>query len=155
MFFFYLFCLAFSFCQIALAFLCWMLISVGFYFGLQKITRTKNRASFKYQSHFYANNTTYFTLFHFIIIILFIYFFFLGGGRWVFFVLLLHAMIPLAKNLPCIKISLPLKSEASLAVYSHHACSIVVLDDMGMTATFKKTTHTVCMHYQYLLVILI
>ena len=48
----FLFCLAFSSCQIALAFLCWMLISVGFYFGLQKITRTKNRASFKYQSHF-------------------------------------------------------------------------------------------------------
>ena len=45
------------------------------------------------------------------------------------------SMIPLAKSLPCIKISLPLKSEASLAVYSHHACSIVVLVDMGMTAT--------------------
>ena len=58
----------------------------------------------------------------------------------------MHAMIPLAKNLPCIKISLPLKSEASLAVYSHHVCSIVVLDDMGMTATFKKTTHTHSLH---------
>ena len=51
----------------------------------------------------------------------------------------MHVMIPLAKNLPCIKI----KSEASLAVYSHLACSIVVLDDMGMTATLKeKNTHT-------------
>ena len=69
----------------------------------------------------------------------------------------MHAVIPLAKNLPCIKISLPLKSEASLAVYSHLACSIVVLDDMGMTATLKKETHchTHSLHYQYLLVILI
>ena len=68
----------------------------------------------------------------------------------------MHAMIPLAKNLHCIKISLSLKSETSLAVYSHHVCSIVVLDDMGMTATFKKNhTHRVCMHYQYLLVMLI
>ena len=64
----------------------------------------------------------------------------------------MHAMIPLAKNLPCIKISLPLKSEASLAVYTHLACSIVVLDDMGMTATLKKNTHThtVCITSTYL-----
>ena len=55
----------------------------------------------------------------------------------------MHAMIPLAKILPYIKINLPLKSEASLAVYSYHACSIVVLVDMGMTATLKKTT----LHY--------
>ena len=65
----------------------------------------------------------------------------------------MHAMIPLAKNLPCIKISLPLKSEASLAVYSHHVCSIVVLDDMGVTATFKKNhTHaqSACITSTYL-----
>ena len=57
----------------------------------------------------------------------------------------MHAMIPLAKSLPCIKISLPLKSEAKLTVYSHHACSIVILVDMGMTATFKKP-HTHSLH---------
>ena len=60
------YCLAFSFCQIALAFLCWMLITVGFYVVLQKITRTKNRASFYsafalntcIKAIFYASNTT-------------------------------------------------------------------------------------------------
>ena len=84
-----LFCSAFSFCQIALAFLCWMLIAVGFYFGLQKITRTKNRASFNsafalnIKAIIYANNTTYFILFHFIII----FFFFWGGGGGGFFLL--------------------------------------------------------------------
>ena len=76
-----LFCLAFSFCQIALAFLCWMLITVGYYCGIQKITRTKNRASFNsafalnIKSIFYANNTTYFISFYY-----YYFFFFWGGG---------------------------------------------------------------------------
>ena len=79
-----LFCLAFSFCQIALAFLCWMLITVGYYCGIQKITRTKNRASFNsafalnIKSIFYANNTTYFISFYYY------YFFFFGGGEGAF-----------------------------------------------------------------------
>ena len=70
---------SFFFCQIALAFLCWMLISVGFYFGLQKKNRTKNSKAI-----FYANNTTYFTLFHFIIIISFGGGGGGGGGEWAF-----------------------------------------------------------------------
>ena len=101
-----LFCLAFSFCQIALAFLCWMLITVGFYFGLQKITRTKNRAIFnsafalKIKAIFYANNTTYFILFHFItIIIIFFFFFFLGGGGLFCFVFVV-AVVTKHSNLP-------------------------------------------------------
>ena len=44
--------------------------------------------------------------------------------------------------------------EASLAVYSYQACSIVVLVDMGMTATFKKP-HYITLHYQYLHVLVI
>ena len=78
-----LFCLAFSFCQIALAFLCWMLITVGYYCGARKITRTKNRASFNsafalnIKAIFYANNTTYFISFYYYY---YYYFFFFGGG---------------------------------------------------------------------------
>ena len=52
----------------------------------------------------------------------------------------MRAMIPLAKSLTCINTSLPLKSEASLPVYSHHAYSIVVLVDMGMITTYEKNT---------------
>ena len=78
-----LFCLAFSFCQIALAFLSWMLITVGYYCGVHKITRTKNRASFNsafalnIKAIFYANNTTYFISFYYYY---YYYFFFWGGG---------------------------------------------------------------------------
>ena len=86
-----LLCLAFSFCQIALAFLWWMLITVGYYCGIQKITRTKNRASFNsafalnIKAIFYANNTTYF-------ISCYYYYFFFGGGGG-FFVLFLLLLL--------------------------------------------------------------
>ena len=91
-----LFCLVFSFCQIALAFLFWMLITVGFYFGLQKITKTKNRASFNsafalnIKAIFYANNTTYFiSLLLLLLLLLFIYlfiyfYFFFWEGAFLF-----------------------------------------------------------------------
>ena len=87
----FLFCLAFFFCQIALAFLhvCWMLISVGFYFGLQKITRTKNRASFKYQSHFFMPIIPHILLYF---ILLLLIFFFFGGGGGVCFVFIVAVM---------------------------------------------------------------
>ena len=93
-----LFCLVFSFCQIALAFLFWMLITVGFYFGLQKITKTKNRASFNsafalnIKAIFYANNTTYFIslllllllLLLFIYLFIYLFIFFFGRGLFCF-----------------------------------------------------------------------
>ena len=53
----------------------------------------------------------------------------------------MHPMIPLAKMLSCMKTSLPLRSEASQGVYSHYACSIVVLVDMGMTASVKNNNN--------------
>ena len=63
-------------------------------------------------------------------------------------------MIPLAKILACVKTSLPLKSEARQGVYSHYACSIVVLVDMGMTASLKKKQQqqhqSVCISGTYL-----
>ena len=61
-----------------------MLITVGYYCGVQKITRTKNRASFysafalNIKAIFYANNTTYFISFYYYYQFYFI--FFLGGG---------------------------------------------------------------------------
>ena len=77
----FLFCVAFSFCQIALAFLCWMLISVGFYFGLQKKkTEPRTGPALNSKAIFYANNTTYFLLYFILLLLLF--FFFLGGGWW-------------------------------------------------------------------------
>ena len=60
---------------------CWMLITVGFYCGVEKITRTKNRASFNsafalnIKAIFSVNNTTNFISFYY-----YYYFFFWGGG---------------------------------------------------------------------------